>query len=161
MKDKILILSKFIFLFFITSNLCADELKINSTEVKIDKKSSNIIFQGNIKAIDENKNILEADKAIYTKSRDVLTSIGPTKIITSNNYLFESKDVIFDNENKIIKSNFPTKIIDPEGNTILVNMFNYNFIKNILFSKGKIELSDKNKNIYKFSEIYIDEKKER
>ena len=38
-------------------------------------------------------------------------------------------------------------------------MFNYNSIKNILFSRGEIELKDKNKNIYKFSEIYIDEKK--
>ena len=40
-------------------------------------------------------------------------------------------------------------------------MFNYNSIKNILFSRGEIELKDKNKNIYKFSEIYIDEKKKK
>ena len=59
---------------------------------------------------------------------------------------------------KIIKSDFPTKIFDPDGNEISVNMFNYNSIKNILFSQGNIQLSDKNKNIYKFSELYIDEK---
>ena len=35
--------------------------------------------------------------------------------------------------NKIIKSDFPTKILDKDGNEIMVNMFNYNSIKNILF----------------------------
>ena len=40
-------------------------------------------------------------------------------------------------------------------------MFNYNSIKNILFSKGEIKLEDKNKNIYKFNQIYIDEKKKK
>ena len=36
-------------------------------------------------------------------------------------------------------------------------MFNYNSIKNILFSKGEIKMIDKNENIFKFSEIYINE----
>ena len=43
----------------------------------------------------------------------------------------------FDNKNKTIKSNYKTKIIDPDGNIFLVDMFNYNSIENILFSKGK------------------------
>ena len=36
-------------------------------------------------------------------------------------------------------------------------MFNYNSIKNILFSKGEIKMIDKNANTFKFSEIYINE----
>ena len=40
-------------------------------------------------------------------------------------------------------------------------MFNYNSIKNVLFSKGEIKLEDINKNSYKFNEIYIDEKKKK
>ena len=40
-------------------------------------------------------------------------------------------------------------------------MFNYNSIKNILFSKGDIKLEDKKKNIYKFKQLYIDEKKKK
>ena len=36
-------------------------------------------------------------------------------------------------------------------------MFNYNSVKNILFSKGDIKLEDK-KNIYRFEQLYIDEK---
>ena len=61
---------------------------------------------------------------------------------------------------EIIKSDYPTKIVDPEGNVISVNMFNYNSIRNILFSKGEIRLEDQNKNIYKFSQIYIENEKE-
>ena len=39
-------------------------------------------------------------------------------------------------------------------------MFNYNSIENVIFSKGKIKMQDKNDNLFNFSEIYIDEKKE-
>ena len=40
-------------------------------------------------------------------------------------------------------------------------MFSYNSIENILFSKGNIELKDKKQNIFKFTEVYIDEKKKK
>lgn len=144
-----------------TSNLYATNLEITSSEVKLNKKESKIIFKGNIKAKDESNNILKAEEAYYSKEDDLLNSIGLTSVVTSENYFFESQNVIFDNKNKIIKSNFPTKIIDPDGNIILVNMFNYNSIKNILFSKGDIKLEDKKKNIYKFKQLYIDEKKKK
>ena len=101
------------------------------------------------------------DKAEYNKKLNLLNSFGTTKIITSQNYVFESKNVEFDNNNKIIKSDFNTKIIDPDGNIIEVKMFNYNSIKNVLFSRGEIILKDKNKNEFLFSEIYIDEKVKR
>ena len=150
-----------VFLFLLTTNLLAKNLEINSSEVKLDKKDSKIVFKGNIKAVDENKNTLIADEAHYYKKDDLLNSIGTTTIITSENYRFESSNVTFDNKNKIIKSDFPTKILDKDGNEIIVNMFNYNSIKNILFSKGDIQLKDKNKNLYKFNQIYIDEKKKK
>ena len=150
-----------IFLFLLNSNLFAKNLEINSSEVKLDKKDSKIVFKGNIKAVDENKNTLMADEAHYNKKDDLLNSIGATTIITSENYRFESSNVTFDNKNKIIKSDFPTKILDKDGNEIMVNMFNYNSIKNILFSKGDIQLKDKKKNLYKFNQIYIDEKKKK
>ena len=132
----------------------AKNLEINSSEVKFDKKNSTIIFRGNVKAIDENNNILKTDEANYSKEKDLLNSIGSTIIETVENYVFESKNVIFDNRNKVIKSDFPTKIIDPDGNIILVSMFNYNSIKNVLFSKGNIKLEDKKK-IYTNSVKFI------
>ncbi len=160
MKNNFLFLTLLISSFFIT-NVFANNLEISSSEIKLDKKNSKIILKGNIKAIDENKNILKADEAFYLKDKDLLNSTGFTSIITSENYLLESENVIFDNKNKIIKSDFPTKITDPNGNIFSVKMFNYNSIKNVLFSKGEIKLEDINKNSYKFNEIYIDEKKKK
>ena len=160
MRNNFIISLLFIFYFF-SSELLAENLKIKSSEVKLNKKDSSVILKGNIEAVDENNNILKSDEAVYLKSEDLLSSIGLTSVTTSENYLFESSNIIFDNKNKIIKSDYPTKIVDPEGNVISVNMFNYNSIRNILFSKGEIRLEDQNKNIYKFSQIYIDEKKKK
>ncbi len=160
MRNK-LFLIKFLIAIFFTTNLLAENLEISSTEVKLDKKESKIVLKGNIEAKDERNNILNAEEAFYSKKQDLLNSIGLTTIVTSENYSFESKNVIFDNKNKIIKSDFPSIITDPNGNIFFVTMFNYNSIKNILFSKGEIKLEDINKNIYKFNEIYIDEKKKK
>ena len=68
------------------------------------------------------------------------------KLLLLKNILLESQNVEFDNKNNIIKSDYPTTIIDRDGNKIFVNMFNYNSIKNILFSKGEIKMIDKNEN---------------
>ena len=160
MKNKPLLITLLI-VFFFTTNLFANNLKISSTEIKLDKKESRIVLKGNIEAKDDNDNILRTEEAFYLKKQDLLNSVGLTTIVTSENYRFESENVVFDNRNKIIKSDFPTKISDPDGNTFFVSMFNYNSIKNILFSKGEIKLEDINKNIYKFNQIYIDEKKKK
>ena len=160
MKNKPLLITLLI-VFFFTTNLFANNLKISSTEIKLDKKESRIALKGNIEAKDNNDNILRAEEAFYLKKQDLLNSVGLTTIVTSENYRFESENVVFDNRNKIIKSDFPTKISDPNGNIFFVSMFNYNSIKNILFSKGEIKLEDINKNIYKFNQIYIDEKKKK
>ena len=150
-----------IFFSLISSELFAEELKISSSEINLDKKEFKLTLKGNVKAVDKNSNSLETEEAEYFKKKDLLNSLGPTIIKTSQSYIFESKNVIFDNKNKIIKSDFETKIIDPDGNIFMVEMFNYNSINNIFFSKGNIKLKDKNDNIYKFSELYIDEKKKR
>ena len=160
MKNKSLLIKLLITLFF-SSNLFANNLEISSTEIRLDKKESKIVLKGNIEAKDDKDNILKTEEAFYSKKKDLLNSIGATTIITGENYLFESENVVFDNKNKIIKSDFPTKITDPSGNIFLVTMFNYNSNKNMLFSKGEIKLEDINKNIYKFNQIYIDEKKKK
>ena len=159
--------SNFIFIIFLSlvlvSNtlLSEENLNITSNEVKIEKQNSEIVFKGNVKASDKSLNFLYTDEAKYLKEKDFLKSVGETKIITSQEYTLESQNVEFDNKNNIIKSDYPTTIIDRDGNKIFVNMFNYNSIKNILFSKGEIKMIDKNENIFKFSEIYINEVQKR
>ena len=79
MKNKLLIIKLLFFVFLIT-NLHANNLEINSSEVKLNKKKSTIIFRGNVKAVDENNNILKSDEANYSKEKDLLNSIGFTII---------------------------------------------------------------------------------
>ena len=60
---------KFLLVIFLSSNLYAENLEITSSTVTLDKKDSKMILKGNVKAIDENKNILEASEAKIFKKR--------------------------------------------------------------------------------------------
>ena len=64
-----------------------------------------------------------------------------------------------DNLNGIINSNKNSTIVDKDNNLISLNNFNYQVESNLLKSIGLIDIKDKLKNIYKFSQIYIDTKK--
>ena len=100
MRNNFIISLLFIFYFF-SSELLAENLKIKSSEVKLNKKDSSVILKGNIEAVDENNNTLKSDEAVYLKSEDLLSSIGLTSVTTSENYFFESSNIIFDNKNKM------------------------------------------------------------
>ena len=151
----------FFFLIFGKSLSLANELKINSSKVSVDKKSKVIILEGNVSAIDSKNNRIYSESAKYNKSKGLIKTIGKTKIVTSEGYEVEGNNISFDNKNKTISSSNNTKILDKDGNKISVEMFNYFVNKNMFFSKGKIEIKDINNNNYNFSEIYIDEKKRK
>jgi len=151
----------FFFLIFGKSLSLADELKINSSKVNIDKKSKTVILEGNVSAVDSKNNRIYSESARYNKSEEFIETIGKTKIITSEGYEVIGSDIFFDNKNKVISSNSSTKIVDKDGNQIFVEMFKYIVNKNMFFSKGKIQIKDINNNDYNFSEIYIDEKKRK
>ena len=82
MKNNFFII-RLLFFLLLTTNLNADNLKISSSEVKLDKKESKVILKGNIEALDEYNNILKAEEASYLKGEDLLNSIGNTTIITN------------------------------------------------------------------------------
>ena len=69
--------------------------------------------------------------------------------------------MIYDDNKKLIYSQNTTIITDPNQNKITVDMFNYLTLKKMFFSKGDIEVLDNRKNKYLFSEIYIDETKNK
>ncbi len=151
-----------LFIILFTFNYVAsysDELKINSSKMKLDKKTETLILEENIKVTDNKNNQLFAEFAKYKKDEGLLETLGKTKIITSEGFEIYGENILFDDKKKLISSDFTTKIIDRNDNKISVEMFNYLINKNIFFSKGKIKIEDSNKNNYNFSEIYIDEKK--
>ena len=66
---------------------------------------------------------------------------------------------MFDNVKKLISSNKKAVITDQDNNKIYLEKFEYLIDKNIFKSVGYIKVQDKLKNIYEFSQIYIDTKK--
>ena len=158
MKNNIFY-SFFLIFVFLNLNLAAQDLEINSSQVKYDNENKITIFEGDVKLFDKNGNNLFTEYAKYNKSVELIETVGSTKIITSAGYEILSTNVFFDNKKKLIYSNYQTKILDKDGNKIIVDMFNYSILTSIFFSKGNINISDVNNNKYNFSEIYIDENK--
>tara|TARA_B110000444_G_C18836146_1_gene596066 strand:+ start:200 stop:2539 length:2340 start_codon:yes stop_codon:yes gene_type:complete len=150
-----------IMFFFQISILHGSELNILSSEVKVEKNSKLIILNGNVTATDDKNNKLYTDSGTFEKKANIFKSFGSTKILTSEKYEVKGNDMLFDNKNKIISSDSKTKIVDKDGNQIFLEMFNYATDKNMFYSKGAIKVVDINQNIYNFSEIYIDEKKQK
>ncbi len=146
---------------FLQKNLFANELDISSNKIKVLKDSQEVRLSGNVNAKDVSNNNLKTEEAIYDKKKQLLQTLGSTEIITSNNYRVEGSLIFFDNINKKIFSEKSAKVYDIDGNTINVENFQYSVKNNIFVSKGKIEVNDINKNNYFFSEIYIDEKKNK
>ena len=160
MKNKIYLILFFIFLSF-ENNSYSEEFNITSSSIKADKNSGNIILEENVKIIDEKNNQLFTEYAEYNKKQKTIFATGDTNIITSEGFKINGTNILFDDKNKTISSSADTQIIDKNGNKIFLEMFDYSIEKNLIFSKGNIRVDDINSNKYNFSEIYIDEKKEK
>lgn len=160
MKNNLLIFLNLFFL-IILSSLNAQELEINSSEVKYNDVDKIIVFEGAVNSVDNKGNKLFSEYVKYNKIEEILETKGDTKIITSADYEIIGTNIILDNKKKIIFSSNKANIIDKEGNNIIVEMFNYSILNNIFFSKGNIKIKDMNNNEYNLSEIYIDEKEKK
>ena len=132
---------------------------IKSNYVEYDKKNKFLLIKENIIATDDKNNIVKTELAEYFEDKEIFISKGPTKIVTSENYVINGESIIFDNKKKLILSKKKSSIIDEDGNIIYLDNFEYKVNENIFKSLGVIKIEDKNKNIYEFSQIYIDTKK--
>jgi len=150
-----------LFSFFINFNLSSQELEVNSSTIKYNNVNNITVFEGSVNSTDEKGNKLFSEYAEYNKVDDLFETKGVTKIITSGGIEVLSANVFFDNKNKTILSDYKTQIKDKDGNKITVDMFNYSILTGIFFSKGNIKVLDINNNNYNFSEIYIDENKNK
>ena len=188
MKNSFLIFFIFIFI-FINSILKAENIFIESKTINLDKntelsifedeviittpensiiksdyaeynkKTGIIILKKNIEAIDNQKNKFFSNYAIYNENLKTLNSVGETKIITSENYVIDGNDIFFDDLNKFIISDKKTIVTDQDKNKIFLDNFEYLINDYIFKSIGKIKVEDNSKNIYNFSQVYIDTKK--
>ena len=156
MKNKIIII---IFGLFFFKPLLAENLNIQSENISIDKVTKLTIFKDKVIATDAENNILKTEYAEYKKEQELLYSKGATTILTAEGFILTGTDIYFDNKNNFIKSDNPATIEDLEKNIIFLDKFIYSTNEDIFKSSGKIKVIDSNKNIYHFSQIYIDEKK--
>ncbi len=136
-----------------------DNNKIQSNFAELNRKSKNLILKDNVKLEDSKQNFIESNYAEYNEISRIFKSKGETKITTSENYLINGSDIIFDNKNKEISSNNAAILIDSSNNKIYLENFRYNSSTNIFKSIGYIKIDDHLDNSYEFSQIYIDTKK--
>ena len=153
----ILILNCFLFNF----NIFAEELNITAGEITFEKDEEMMIAKGSVIIIDSDGNKVSTEKAEYDKIKDQVTTYDKSKVILKNGYEITSDKVLYDNKNKLIVSNNEANLIDPDGNLISVDMFEYLIKENLFSSRGKIIITDVNKNKYFFNEMYVDTKNKK
>ena len=155
MKNKIFIF--FIFLFF-SKAFALENLDIKSKKISVDKKKEITIFQDEVIIKDEMNNVIKSDYVIYENKLEKLNIKGKVIISTAEGYSIESKDIVLDKKNNVFFSKSPSTITDIQNNQIFLENFNYHYKEKKIKSIGEIEVVDQKENIYKFSQIYIDEK---
>ena len=158
MKNKFLIIF-FFFIFFTTSH--GEELKVNSSKIKIDNEKNILYLNKDVKVVDYKNNQFLTDAAIYNKKLDFFETKSETKFISSDGYQTIGKNISYDKKKGIISSLEESKLIDPDGNELFLNNFTYSVEKNIFKSSGKIKFLDNKGNNYFFSQIYVDTQKKK
>ena len=154
--------SKFLFFFillFFSKVSALENLDIKSREISIDKKNEITIFKNEVIIKDEMNNIIKSDYVLYNNKLKRLDIKGQVQVMTVEGNLIESENIVLDKKKNILISTSPSIITDIQKNKIKVDNFEYKLDEKIIKSIGNIQLSDNKKNIYKFSQIYIDENK--
>ena len=155
MKNSYLII---LFIFF-SNTLLAKDLDIRAKNISLDKKNNVSIFKDDVVIKDENNTIIKSDYAVYDDKLKRLEIEGNVLIQTNEGYSITSEEVSLDKISNLIISKKAAIIEDVQKNKIFLDNFEYDSNNNIFKSIGNIKIIDKSKNIYKFSQIYIDEKK--
>ena len=180
--------SIFLILFFLFKDLYAENISIEANNISLDNKNNTSIFENevvvktrdkiiysdyakynknkgllilnkNIIILDEKKNEIKTEHAEYLENDEIIYTKGQTIIKTRENYILTGKNLFFDNKKKFIKSDQDSILQDQDNNKIFLENFEYSINSNLFKSIGLIEIHDNKKNIYKFSQVYIDTKK--
>ena len=189
-KNKIFYIIIFLFnLFFLNTNVLADEFNISAIEIIVDKKNNVVVGKGSVTVTDSEGKIINADEITYEKSKEFLLAKGSVNIQDIYGNILKSDQATYDKKNEIIVSYrnsklalkegynltsnkityFTTKKIissdqssvfsDIDGNIVKVQMFQYLLEKNLFSSVGEVNIIDINKNKYFFKELHVDTKK--
>ena len=156
MKNNFLI---FFFIFFFSKAFALENLNITAKKISIDKDKEITIFQDNVMIVDEENNTIKGDYVLYNNKLKQLNFKGKVTVLTSEGYYVEGQDMFLDKQKNILVSSNTSTITDIQNNKIYLESFEYKIEKKIFKSIGNIKVNDILDNTYKFSQIYIDEKK--
>ena len=94
-------------------------LKIISDTFEYDKISNIIEAYGDVKIIDDEKDILiNANKVFYYKNEEKILTIGKTKVFVKKKYTVDSSDMVLFRDKMILSSLKPTSVEDIETKNI-------------------------------------------
>ncbi len=125
------------------------------------KKKINVLeAKQNVKFIDKKENtIIFSDKATYLKNDEIVFTEGITKALVDSKFNFNSKNVNYLKKIQQLNSKYKSNIKDENGNTYVVDNFNYEIDKKLLKAQNVNVVStvgeDKQDN-YFFSEGFFD-----
>ena len=155
MNFKPLFYTLFVFALLI-KNVFSDEIKINSSKIKV-SENGNLISALNVKAnIPEKKIDIEGDKSIYDKKKSQLTIISNVKFFdNSKNIYLEGEKIIYNQSTEILKTFGKTFIRIEDKYFIYSKDLTYNRKIQKIFTNKETIIKDKKKNIFNLEDSFI------
>ena len=97
------------FYFISLNLVLADEFSFNATEINLSNDGETLEAIKNVKVTDQNGLTIQADRVIYNKKSSLLVAIGNVKILNDKkNIIIKSKKISYNNKTKIIFSKLQT-----------------------------------------------------
>tara|TARA_Y100000992_G_scaffold302537_1_gene277176 strand:+ start:293 stop:2689 length:2397 start_codon:yes stop_codon:yes gene_type:complete len=155
MNFKILFYIFFVFFLFI-KNVISDEIKIDSSQIKV-LEEGNIISSLNIKANIPNKKIdIEGDKSIYNKKKSLLTIIDNVKFFDNiNNFYLEGDKVVYNQSTDILQTYGKTFIRIEDKYYVYSNDLTYNRKLQKIYTEKETIIKDKKENVFNLEDSFV------
>ena len=141
--------------------ITSDGLEILADKSEYNKNTKILKLDGNVKIFDKVENFeINSNKIIYYKLLEKIISKTNTKIIIDNSHIISGKDIIFFKSKSEIQSNQLSTVKDKFNNLIKLKGFNYS-AKTKILKTSKMELIDKDSNVYNSNNAIVDLGNER
>jgi LPS-assembly protein len=133
-----------------------DSIIIYADESKYFKLTGKLFLHGNVKIIDNTKDIvIESDKIEYDKSIELIKSLPKTKIKISDNYIINTSNLNFLRLKDMLSSNNKTILNDKFNNKLETTSFFY-FTNTKKFQSENLKIIDNDFNEYVTNNAIID-----
>lgn len=131
------------FYFISLNLVLADEFSFNATEINLSNDGETLEAIKNVKVTDQNGLTIQADRVIYNKKSSLLVAIGNVKILNDKkNIIIKSKKISYNNKTKIIFSKLQTLILIDNKYDVELNDFTYLQKQNKIISNKKTNIVD-------------------